>query len=116
MNVRRAMGILKEEAEPTNWTINPVVSYVVNPKIKSKGGMYYTACIGSEGECQDATMSLSERILGEATRKVAYLKNTMERCGGWWFEDNTVWIAESEVGIMFADVTLIYKDGRPSVD
>lgn len=41
-----------------------------------------------------------------------YVLGQSDHHDGWWFEDETIWLSKSEIGIIFADITLLYSDGR----
>ena len=107
MNVAKAKWIIEKEKDQ-----EPVVSYSVSVKIRSKGGMYYTAYTENvpDGD-DDRELPISRRILLEAQRKVGWLLAQVDNHGGWWFEDNTMWITKSEIGMLFADVTLLHQSG-----
>ena len=85
----------------------------VKVKIKSKGNMYYTADIGGFSDCPDDYygLSLADSIALEARRKVSWLLGQMDGHDGWWFEDYTMWISKSEIGMIFADVILSHQGG-----
>ena len=100
-----------------------ISNFTFEVKVKSKGGMYYTAVIDNvKLELERARKELpteplysgellEERVKKEARCGVQYVLEKLGTCDGWWFEDETIWLSKSEIGIIFADITLLYSDG-----
>lgn len=106
MDVAKAKCILENEAG-----LAPIPN--VKVKIKSKGNMYYTADTGGFSDCMDDYHGLSpaDGVALEAKRKVSWILGQIDNHDGWWFEDYTMWISKSEMGMIFADVILTHSGG-----
>lgn len=102
----------RKDPKPTGYFAGEFVSFVCHAKVKTRDGKYYSSGVHFY-DIGPIPEDIVERIPIDAAEQVKNVVWQMDTHGGWWFEDQTIWLSKDEVAMVFADVTLYRADGLP---